>query len=350
MALKETFTSIISNDSISSTNKLILLWILMSTQENIYCNSSNKELAEILNKHHINISKAISELTKQNLLIQTTIDRKRILTLNEITNPLIIKNNKINNSYLSINISIKECDQMANDLIEEGFLRLDYNSIGAYLLEKALTHPALKVIKNSKQLTVIIRSILKGGVKEKILLDALDFEYDLSLLNMQNVIRKICGYEAKVIVENIDEDELRKEKNERRLRKSLKKSYQEKTIDISKKPAELQKIYKGQKLVTIEGNIHNVYEAGDPPFCNISLKTADSDQLVYASIQSKHFPNLKTELDGYQGAIRLTGQVTSSKFHKERYDVQNIIKSIDELEPIEFSKRSNLINTRLTLK
>lgn len=350
MELKATFRLITTNKKISDLQKLILLWVSMTTENDIYCDSSNKEFAKLLNKHHITISKAIANLIDQELLIQTTIDAKRVLRLIEIANPLIIKNNKINNSYLSFNknkkISIKDCEEVAIKLVNH-FLKWDSNTISNCLIERVINHRKLKAVKTVKQFGVIIHSILKGGIKDEILHEALEFDYDLSLANIQNAIRKICGYEPLEVTCRIDEGELRRQEYERQLRKHIRTGYQERIIDISKNPAQLQQPFKNQKLVTIEGEVVEAYEAGEPPFCNITLKVSNYDQFVYASIKSNHYKDLKVELDGYNGLIKITGEVGISKYHKKEYGIQNKIKSVDELKPIEFLDRSNLLNTKL---
>ncbi len=349
MKTKLGFTDIISL-KLPLLQRCLLLCVDFFKKGDTYCDSSNKEFAELLDRHPTKIATAISSLVEQNFLIRTTLNGKRVLALTEIANPLIIKNNKINNSYYSFNInksiSIKECEEVGTKLINH-FLKWDSNMVSNCILERSIDHPGLKLIKTAEQFRVIIHSILNGGIKDEVLFEALEFDYDLSLIKMQNTLKKICGYEPTEVSEHIDEMVLGRQENERQLRKHIRTCYLEKAIDISKNPDQLQQPFKGKKFVSITGSVVHVYEAGHPPFCNIKITNDDTGQSVYASIQSIHYKGLKAALDDYRGLIKITGQVFTSKFHKERYDVQHIIKSIEELEPIEFLKRSNLVNTRL---
>ncbi|HMI02489.1 MAG TPA: hypothetical protein VK541_08415 [Pedobacter sp.] len=347
MELKETFQMITTQEKINDAQKLLLLWIFINSGDDFYCNSSNQELAEILLKHPTNISKAVSALKNQELLVETTIDAKRTLALSDFAKPLIIKN-KVNNSYLSFNknkkITIKDCDEIAIKL-NHTFFTWDSHDVRNYLLERTKNHPGLKGNRTPEQLKIILTSIIKGAIKERALVEEIQIDYERSLLIMQNVVKEVCGYTSVAPVEEIDDIALRRERNERNLRKSIKKSYQEKMIDISMNPAQLQEFFTGKKLVSVTGHISRVYEAGYPPFCNIVLDANDSDDIIYATILSNHYENLTAELRGYTGLIKIMGQVAVSGYHHK-----NIIKSIDELKPIEFLERSSFVNPKLRPK
>lgn len=326
--------------------QLILLCVYYLSKDNTYCVLSNKEFSEILYRDSSKISQAITALTKQNTLIRTNLNGKRVLALGEIANPLIIKNNKKNKNYLFIHkdntININNCDDIANDLIyTDDLILFDHTIICKWLLGNS---KPFRNVKTAVQLKAVIRSILNKAKKDNEFPQAIQVEFELAEIELKNTIRKICGYKSELIEVEADEEELkridRQEKQQRILLKGIKESLMEEAVDISTNPTELQKLYKGQKIVTIKGNVHHVYEGGTPPICNIILKTADPDTFVYASILLKHYKNLKAEIDRYQGTIKVTGQVKRSDFHIKKFGVENIIRSIDELEPIEFLDNS----------
>lgn len=348
MSLKTLF-KLCLNKEISDLQKLLLVWISIHQEEKTLCDNSNQELANIFDRHISNISKAISSLTRRELIVQTTADSKRFLALGEFAYPLIIKEINKNNSYLLISkdnkISIKDCEEVALYIISEGFLKYDYKEMCKELLQFAQSQNSFRKVKSFPQLKAVVYAALKKLEKIKLLKTDFDSIYDDALSNLANTIKEICGLEEQDKKERIDEAEVRREKNAKILNRHISKGYQERLLDLTISPHKLQQPFKGQKLISITGIAKSTYEGGNPLYCNIVLEV--NNCTVYASVKSKHYPDLKNDIDNHIGLIKINGQVSYSKYHNEQFDTKNIIRSIDLLAPIEFINDSNFINLKL---
>jgi hypothetical protein len=347
---------------ISDEYKILYLYISSKIPVGGDLEISNRNIGKALGKHLTSISKGINCLTGSKLLISFKSNGKRMLALSVNANPIIINNylftykeKNINNNYLFIkkdnNITIDDCKEVAN-YIYDCFLYFDLQKMCSYLIDLASESKHFRRITNAVQLKAVLYSVLNKASKNKyISLETGLPEPELALKSIQNTICIICGLDGSQIIAGVDEEDRRivkqRERNERILRKGIIESYQEKIIDISKNPEELQKSFQGRKFVSITAKLHQMYKKGRPPFYNLILKSPNSDILIYASILQKHVKNRGLILGGYNGNLKIVGEVFGSSFHQDRFGVKNIIRSIDEFEAIEILDDPNLLDTNL---
>ncbi|MGM9476403.1 hypothetical protein ACS5PU_08225 [Pedobacter sp. GSP4] len=341
---------------INDEDKIMFLWLAHKSVEEPILEYTDFELATALKKHITTINRGIKRLSNANLVVRSRLNGIRVIALSENANSLIINKNKINNlNYLFIkqdnSISINDCKEVAKHICD-CFSFLNTEKMCSYLISRASEAKEFKKIRTAVQLKAVLYSVInKASKNDLISMDTELPEPELALKSIQNTICIICGLDGSQIITEVEEEQCRRikqrDRNERVLRKGIIESYKEKTIDISQNPKELQQAFNRRKLVSITAELHQMYKRGNPPFYNLVLKDPQSGMLIYASILQKHIIKMGAKFKGYNGLIKVSGEVYYSSYHKDTFGIKNIIRSIDELKPVEFLEEQLLVDTTL---